>query len=75
MSTGDPGESVSVLNMWAVTGLAVAGVLGFGALFMLPALRDSGISILVGFAVIGGLEGIAALIAAVSVLRLHTEKG
>jgi hypothetical protein len=68
-------DAVAVLNLWAVAGLAVAGVLGFGALFLMPTLRNRGISVSTAFLLITALEGVAALIAVVAVQRLHTKTG
>jgi hypothetical protein len=71
----DVTDSVAVLNLWAVAGLVVAGILGFGALFLMPTLRGRGVSVSTAFLLITALEGVAALIAIVAVRRLHTEKG
>ena len=77
MSDGDDiefPERVRVLNLWAVAGLALAGLVGAAGLFILPTLRDWGVDFLTGFLIACGVEGGAALLAAVCITRLHIER-
>jgi hypothetical protein len=73
MSTDDD-VAVEQLNTRAVVGLVASVVVGVIGLFLLPTLRDLGLSFPVAFWSLLALEFLAFVGVAVSVLRLHEER-
>ena len=73
MSTDDD-VTVKRLNTRAVAGLVASVVVGVVGLFLLPTLRDLGLSFWTAFWSLLALEFLAFLGVAVSVLRLHEER-
>lgn len=73
MSTDDDELAVETLNTRAVVGLVLSVAVALVGLFLLPTLRDLGLSFWSAFASVLALEFFAFLGVAVSVLRLHEE--
>ena len=72
--TDDQHESVAVLNLRSVVGIAVCFVVAAVALFALPVLRSRGIGFDAAFWLIAAVELITALGIAYFILNLHEER-
>lgn len=64
-------EPTPAANPYAVAGIVLSGLVAFVGLFLVPPLRDAGLTFTQAFWVATALEGIGALGAIVSILRLY----
>lgn len=80
MSSNSPPDSESesveallppVLNRLAVVALVGGGVVAFLAFFSMPLLLDLGFAFWQAFALISGIEFLAAIVCGVSIYRLY----
>jgi hypothetical protein len=71
----DATQTVAVLNVTSVVGIAVCFVLAAAALFALPTLENRGIGFDTAFWMVSAVELVAALGIGYFVINLHEERG
>jgi hypothetical protein len=71
----EPTETVAVLNITSVVGIAVCFVVAAAALFALPTVQARGVGFDTAFWIVSGVELVAAFGIVYFVLNLHEERG
>lgn len=70
--TDDP-QTPAVLNLWAVVGLAASVVVAVVGLFVLPSLRNRGLTFVDAFLIVMGLELLGAFGVTFFALNLYDD--